>query len=70
MEETLQVVMSSVPVAMAVFKSANEIAPLSVTPLTVQAAMTDLLLARIRSGRRRKIVLLFVITPSVHRLSA
>ena len=36
MVETSQVVTSSVPVAIAVFKSANEIAPVSATPFTVQ----------------------------------
>jgi hypothetical protein len=39
---TSQVVTSSVPVAMAVFKSANEIAPLSVTPFTVHPAYAEL----------------------------
>jgi hypothetical protein len=42
MEETLQVVTSSVPVAIAIRRLANEIAPLSVAPFTVHPAYAEL----------------------------
>ena len=58
MLETSQVVTSSVPVAMAVFKSANEIAPFSVSPLTVHPAYTEPLAA---SSKRKNTSILLVI---------
>ena len=42
LSDTLQVVTSSEPVAIATFKLANEIAPLSVAPFTVHPAYAKL----------------------------
>jgi len=58
MAETLQVVTSSVPVAMAVRRLVIEIAPLSLTPLTVHPAYTEPLAA---SSKRININILLII---------
>jgi len=58
MFEVSQVVTSSVPVLIAVRKSVIDIAPLSMTPLTVHPAYTEPLAA---SSKRKNISILLII---------
>ena len=63
MLDTLQVVTSSVPVAMAIRKSVMEIVPLSVTPFTVHPAYTEPLAAK--SKRKNVSVLLIILLKKI-----